>query len=210
MCKEDGSQCWCCCKVGPQGVPGQNGSQGIQGQTGIQGQEGPPGPKGECPHCCDIAYFNVYSNQEQLIAAYSLPNDAVLFSTMNAFTPDFDFSNFASTGEIVFLKHGVYHISWHVEGRINPPFPEPVPSFSFGLWLDSVLVGGSVASGYTQSPNDDATPVSQEVSIEVLSGSKLILRNACVNSVSLNPNVTGSVFPITAASINCQLLKAIA
>lgn len=46
-----------------------------------------------------------------------------------------------------------------------------------------------------------------DVIVEVQAGQRLKLRNTSVSLVNLNPNVTGSVFPITIASINIDCLK---
>jgi len=60
------------------------------------------------------------------------------------FVYDFDLTNAASTGEIKFLKSGVYQLSWVLQASTTPPIPNPVPSWSFGLWLNGVLVPGSI------------------------------------------------------------------
>lgn len=228
MCKEhDHDHMWehkrCCgCKEGPQGVPGMQGQQGIQGVMGQQGVAGSPGPQGpqglqgppgkDCEHhekdcCCDM-FFNLFSSMPQTISAYSNPGDAVLFDKMNAFSVgDFDFSMSAVSGDVKFLKAGVYAIRWQLEGRILPPVPDPVPSWSFGLWLNGVLVPGSIYSAFTQSPNDSVILDCAEVIIDVQGNDVLKLRNTCVSAVELNPSVTGSVFPITIASLVVSSLK---
>jgi len=71
------------------------------------------------------------------------------------------------------------------------------------------LVPGSIYSGFTQAAGDDACHSTGDVIIEVKAGDMIRLRNTSVSLVSLNPNVTGSVFPITIASINIECLKLI-
>ena len=122
-------------------------------------------------------------------------------------SPDFDLSQMNITGDLKFLKHAIYHLAWQLQARITPPVPNPVPSWSFGFWLNGVLVPGSIYSGFTQAPGDDAAHSTGDVIIEVKAGDLLRLRNTSVPAVSLNPNVTGSVFPITIASINVESLK---
>jgi hypothetical protein len=122
-------------------------------------------------------------------------------------TGDFDLSQMNVNGDIKFLKHGIYHIQWQLQARIVPPVPSPVPSWSFGFWLNGVLVPGSIYSGFTQAPGDDACHSTGDVIIEVQAGDLLRLRNTSASPVNLNPNVTGSVFPITIASINIEGLK---
>jgi len=216
-----------CCQQGPQGVPGLQGPQGIQGvpgpqgvsglpgMQGSQGMQGPQGPAGKDCDCTNssLPYGNVYATVAQVIQAYNVPAvaDTVLFSSQNAISSplDFDLSQMNVTGDVKFLKHGIYHMAWQLQARITPPIPSPVPSWSFGFWLDGVLVPGSIYSGFTQAPGDDACHSTGDVIIEVKANQLLRLRNTSVSSVNLNPNVTGSVFPITIASINIECLKSL-
>lgn len=235
MCRDCDSKDWeskkCCgCKEGPQGVPGIQGPQGIQGVhgqdgaqgpmglTGLQGPQGAQGPPGkdcdshptpsECD-CCD-RYANLYASVAQVIGAYSSPTDTVLFDSQNKVSAgDFDLTQANTTGDIKFLQHGIYHIQWQLQARIVPPVPDPVPSWSFGFWVNGILVPGSIYSGFTQAPGDDACHSTGDIIIEVQAGDKIRLKNTSVSSVNLNPNVTGSVFPITIASINIECLKAL-
>lgn len=211
-----------CCEQGPQGVSGPQGPQGIQGQpgpqgpmgvTGMQGPQGLQGPKGDPGKDCDctqsgMIYANLFATVPQIVGSYSSSNDMVLFDDQNAVSAgDFDLSLMNSTGDIKFLKHGIYNIAWLLQARITSPVPNPTPSWSFGFWLNGVLVPGSIYSGFTQAPGDDACHSSSELIIEVKPGDLLRLRNTSISSVNLNPNVTGSVFPITIASINIVGLK---
>lgn len=220
MCKEDMHRC---CEQGPQGVPGLQGPQGIQGvsgaqgiagQTGAQGPQGMQGPAGQDCDCTQtgssLPYASVYASVAQLIQPYNGPAvaDQVLFNSINSVSDplDLDLSQMNVNGDIKFLKHGIYHIAWQLQARIAV-LVQPVPSWSFGFWLNGILVPGSIYSGFTSSPNDDAAHSTGDVIIEVKAGDILRLRNTSVNAVSLNPNITGSVFPITIASINIECLK---
>lgn len=226
MCKEDMSYDRCCLQ-GPQGVPGEQGSQGIQGVPGaqgangsqgiqgVQGMQGPQGPAGKDCDCsggsaCEM-YANVYASIPQIVGPYLAVNDMVLFDKQNAVSAaDFDLSMMGVDGSVKFLKHAVYHLQWQLQARILPPVPFPVPSWSFGFWINGVLVPGSIYSGFTQAPGDDACHSTGDVIIEVQVGDALKLRNTSVSSVNLNPSVTGSVFPITIASINIECVKKLA
>ena len=231
MCNEDMKKCVCCCEQGPVGPAGLQGEQGLQGQAGPQGIMGPAGPQGPrglqgpagkdgvCnPEDChnqmgEFPYLNAYASIAQVIQPYNVPavNDQVKFDQQNANSGalDFDVSQMNVAGDIKFLKHGIYHMTWQLQARIATPVPVPVPSWSFGFWLNGVLVPGSIYSGFTQAPGDDAAHSTGDVIIEVKAGDMLRLRNASVSLVNLNPSVTGSVFPITIASINIECLKLI-
>lgn len=229
MCNENMNHEWkrcpCCCEQGPQGPAGMQGPQGVQGVPGVQGIPGPTGaqgpqgmqgPKGDPGKDCDctqgggLPYANVYATQAQVIQPYNNAADVVLLDAQNAVSAgDFDLTNANTMGEIKFLKHGIYHLSWQLQARIATPVPTPVPSWSFGFWLDNVLVPGSIYSGFTQAPGDDAAHSTSELVIEVKANQVLKLRNTSISVVNLNPNVTGSVFPITIASVNVEGLKLI-
>lgn len=225
MCKEDYNyhkRC-CDCQEGPQGVPGEQGQQGLQGPAGPQGSpgvqgvqgprglQGPPGKDCESHNrqceCCE-SYLNVYGSPPQIIQSFGNGADAVLFQGTNASTPlDFDTAMMAINGEVKFLKSGVYCINWGAEAKVQPPIPQPTPSFSFGLWLNNVVVPGSVISGYTQAPNDDTLHISSEVIINVNSGDILKMRNASAYILDMSPNTVGIQFPVVVASLNIHCLK---
>ena len=227
MCNHEMSEWKRCCgceqgPVGPAGAQGMQGIQGVPGPQGAPGAMGPEGPRGlqgapgkDCQpsddcSCCD-RYANVYASQAQVIGAYSSATDTVKFDQQNSVSAgDFDLSMANVTGDVKFLKHGIYHLAWQLQARIVPPVPSPVPSWSFGFWMNGVLVPGSIYSGFTQAPGDDACHSTGDVIIEVNAGDSLKLRNTSVSAVNLNPSVTGSVFPITIASINIECLKALA
>jgi hypothetical protein len=128
-----------------------------------------------------------------------------LFNSQNAVSVgDFDLSLMGVDGSIKFLRAGVYSIGWLLQARITPPIPDPVPSWSFGFWNNGILIPGTVYSGFTQAPGDDACHSSSEAIVKMAVGDVLKLRNTSVSPVSLNPAITGSVFPITIASINIK------
>ncbi len=225
MCKEDHKKDCCCCVQGPQGVPGLQGEQGIQGVpgpqgiaggTGMQGPQGLQGPPGVCSdeQChgrggCE-AYANIFSRTPQDLSAFGAGNDAVLFNLQNAVSvADFDLTMMSVNGDIKFLKSGVYSIAFGVEAKVTPPIPDPVPSFSFGLWKNGGGVPGSEISGFSQSPNDGTLQVTGEVMISVVAGDTIRLRNASSNPVSVFPNVIGISFPVTLANFNIHCLKSI-
>lgn len=238
MCKENMDneyhhKCPCCCEQGPQGprgmqgpqgeqgTAGQQGIQGIPGMDGMQGAQGPMGPQGpkgddgkdcDCSQIGNEPYLSIFASIAQLVQPFNVSAvaDQVMFDMQNANSGalDFDTSQMNVSGEIKFLKHGIYHLAWQLQARIAV-LVQPVPSWSFGFWLNGILVPGSIYSGFTSSPNDDAAHSTGDVIIEVKSGDILKLRNTSVNAVSLNPNITGSVFPITIASINIEGLKSL-
>lgn len=204
-------------ETGPQGEMGQDGIQGpmgpmgLHGAIGIQGVQGIQGPNGkDCEDCGCDCYLNTFATVAQIVGAYSSANDFVKFDAFNAIShPCFDVTLSDITGDIKFLKHGIYHLAWQLQARITPPVPNPVPSWSFGFWLNGILVPGSIYSGFTQAPGDDACHSTGDVIIEIKAGDLLRLRNTSVSSVNLNPSVTGSVFPITIASINIECVKSL-
>ena len=228
MCKDESHKKDCCCCIqGPQGVPGLMGPQGIQGVPGAQGATGPQGiqgvqglqgPPGVCTpeqcqgegcDCCE-SYANVWAQPPQILGPFGSANDSVLFQFQNAVVAaDFDLSMMSVDGSIKFLKSGVYRIAYGAEAKVSQPIPLPVPSFSFGLWKNAVLVPGSTISGYTQAPGDDTIQVGGEVMIVVAANDIVKLRNASSNGVDMTPNTVGIAFPVTVATMNINCLKAV-
>lgn len=230
MCKEEGykrDDCKCqYCLQGIQGVPGLQGEQGVQGVPGAQGIAGQKGDQGimglqgpagkDCSgdhpvepcKCCEY-FANIWAQPPQVLAAFGTGVDAVLFQFQNAVSAgDFDLSMMSIDGSIKFLKSGVYRINFGVEAKVLPPIPFPVPSFSFGLWLNNIIVPGSTISGFTQAVSDDTLQVTGEVMINIAANDVLKLRNASSNSVDMAPNVTGILFPVTVSTMNINCLKA--
>lgn len=226
MCKDD---CYkkdcCCCVQGPQGVPGLQGEQGIQGVpgpqgipggTGMQGPQGLQGPPGVCSDeqchgrdcmCCE-SYCNVWAQPPQILGAFGSATDTVFFQFQNAVTAaDFDLTQMSVNGDVKFLKAGTYSIAYGAEAKVSQPIPLPVPSFSFGLWRNGLLVPGSTISGYTQAPGDDTIQVNGQVMIDILAGDLLRLRNASSNGIDMTPNTVGIAFPVTVATLNIHCLK---
>lgn len=131
---------------GLQGAIGPQGAQGIPGPQGAQGIQGVPGKDCDNTHCC-FRSANIYATIPQIIGPYSSATDTVILDATNWVSPgSFDLTNTPSTGEIIFLKKGVYHLQWQLQARITPPVPNPVPSWSFGFWVNGVLVPGSIYS----------------------------------------------------------------
>lgn len=216
MCKEEHHKK--CCLQGPQGVPGLQGEQGLQGVPGPQGVPGQTGAQGvqglqgvceecDCHHRCHN-WCNVYASPPQILTPFGGGSDSVLFQSQNAVSPgDFDLSMMGINGEVKFLTSGTYYINWGAEAKVEPPIPSPTPSFSFGLWLNNIIVPGSTLSGYTQAPNDDTLHISGDVTIAVMAGDILKLRNASTLTVDMSPNTIGIQFPVTVASLNIHCLK---
>jgi len=226
MCKDDMSKKDCCCCIqGPQGVPGLMGPQGVQGvpgaqgipgQQGVQGTQGLQGPPGVCTpeqchgmgcKCCE-SYANVWAQPPQILGPNGSATDAVVFQFQNAVTAaDFDLSQMPVDGSVKFLKAGVYSIAYGAEAKVSQPIPLPVPSFSFGIWKNNVLIPGSTISGYTQAPGDDTIQVNGQVMIDIVAGDVIKLRNASSNGVDMTPNTVGIAFPVTVATLNIHCLK---
>lgn len=188
--------------IGPKGDTGAQGNDGAQGPPGPQGPAGSSGPE---------VFFNIYASTAQTVSEYLGADDVVHFDSVNALSSvsDFDLTGINTTGSVIFLKHGIYQIEWVTQARATPPIPNPVPSWSFGIWADATLLPGSVYSGYTQAPGDDPAHCTAILQHEIRAGQVMKMRNASVTSVDLNPNVGGSVFPITIATLVVTMLKAL-
>ncbi len=191
---------------GPAGLQGATGSQGPQGVQGPQGSQGPvgvQGPQGVQGPCCQSplvsqSVANVYSVADKSI----LPGAAITFENTNEITAgDFDLSLMSTTGQITFLKTGIYSIAWMVEGRLTPPFPAPVPAWALSLYLDGVPVPGSCFSAFTLFPEELTRSPAGAVIIAVTAGQVLTLRSTSTLPISLISSIPGSLQPETCAAI---------
>jgi hypothetical protein len=127
---------------------------------------------------------------------------------LNAFFPasDYNFTN-AVLGQIVYNRAGVYSISWGVQANLTPPIPAPVPSWSFALFLNGVIIPGTEFTGFNESPNNNPVHTSGQAIVTIPAGGVLELRNVTTLAVTLNPNILGSAVPSTVASINSIALQ---
>ncbi len=185
---------------GANGAPGPKGPAGPSGPTGAQGGQGMQGPMGPQGPCCPRAggVANVYSSLDQIIGS----GESVLFENANAFTVgEFDLTMAPTTGDITFLKSGVYVISWTIEGQLLPPYPDPVPGWSFALFLDSLPVPGSCFSGFNIFLEELTNMVSGGVAITATAGQVLSLRSTSTLPVSVLSSTPGSLLPGTSASL---------
>jgi hypothetical protein len=172
------------------------------------GNDNGNGDNHDCP-CCE-SFLNVFGLPPQQLTAFGAGNDAVKFQANNALTPlDFDLSTMSVDGSVKFLKAGIYYVSWGVQARVQQPIPLPVPSFSFGVWRNDILIPGSTLSGYTQAPGDDTVHLNGEIIIEVAANDEIKIRNAAAVNVDLDPNTVGIQFPVTVSTLNVFCLKEI-
>lgn len=189
----------CICPPGIQGIVGPQGIQGPQGLTGSQGPQGLTGPQGPCCSTVGVpSVIGLYSLVDQSL----LLGDAVLFENVGMVTPgDFDFSLASTTGEIIFLKSGVYSVTWRADGLLTPPFPSPVIEWSLTLYLDGVAVPGSSYSGFSLFPAEFSTNTAATTLIAVTAGQVLTLKNTTTLPVSLIASSLGSIVISNSASL---------
>lgn len=225
MCKDQSNSmsyrdCPCCCEQGPQGPMGLQGPQGIQGvpgaqgaigPQGIQGNAGAQGPKGDAGKDCDCsqsnmaASFNIYSNVDQHLTPANSSTDFAKFEAQNYADANFDLSQVNVTGEIKFLKAGKYLVLYGTNGRLEAPFPSPVPSWGMGLFKNNVLVPGSIQAAFSQSPDDDSLCLNNEVIIDVMANDLIKLRSVSNNNVFLKSVDTDLLYPVS--SVNMAAIR---
>lgn len=224
MCKdyhEWHRDCPCCCEQGPQGVPGLQGPQGIQGpagpqgvpgQMGAQGPQGMQGPKGDkgdpgkdCDCSSSVAYLGIYSLQDQTLASLSSPK--LELTSVNSGALDFDISSAATTGEVKVLKHGIYQVCWGLDGKLTPPYPFPVPAWSFALYRNGVSVSGATSGSFSISPDELVVHDSAQIVMEIMAGDVLKVVNTATLSVDAISTLLGSLIPIASARFNMFSLK---
>jgi hypothetical protein len=159
--------------VGPTGPTGDQGLEGPIGQTGATGPvgsvgpTGPTGPQGIPGGIIDYAYFY---NTDQLTLQ---PNQPVQFSN-----PLINSSGILyNTGNITLVNAGVYSVNF---------VTEPAQSSNFALFLNSIIVSGSVYNtnyGHTivNVPSNGMTLNLVNITLsnidipQILSGSQLVV-----------------------------------
>jgi hypothetical protein len=141
---------------------------------------------------------NVYSLLDQAVPSGA----SVLFQNTNAIVAaDYDTSLMSTTGAITFLKTGTYSIGFTVEGQLTPPFPSPVPAWSFSLYLDGIPVPGGCFSSFTLFPDELVTTAAGTVVVPVNAGQVLTLQSTSTLPVSITSSLSGSTIPVTSASL---------
>ncbi len=175
-------------RTGPQGV---SGIQGLAGPQGIQGEMGPQGVTGG-------AVASLYSVLDQSLAS----GGVVVFEGANTVSSSsYDVSAASSLGQIVFLKSGVYNISWGVEGKLTPPFSNPPPAWALSLYLDGVPVPGSCFPGFTLSPNGSSAFAGGRLAVAALAGQVLTLQSVSNLPITLSATTVGVFVPTISASL---------
>lgn len=203
---------------GPQGLPGSPGSAGPpgpigvtgpigpQGATGVQGPIGPMGPQGPQGVSGGGSICSVYSQALQVIQPFGSPGSVVTFGNASEVFPpsDYDISGAPSNGELVVMTHGIYLVTYTIEAAISAPIPIPILPWSFGLYLDGVLVPGTVHAGFTENTLNQPSEINERRAFEILPGQVLTLQNTSNQVIAFNPTIEGTSFPITVASMNIE------
>lgn len=189
--------------VGPAGAPGTQGPQGVAGPQGPQGIQGITGPQGPCCGSLNtVTAVNLYSVADQMIPSMG----TVLFENVNLTTGSFDISMAATTGAVTINTGGIYRLSWSVEGQLTPPFPTPVPAWSFTLYADGVAVPGSTFSSFTLFPDEATSTAAGAVIVNVVAGTVITLQSTATLPVSVISSIPGSLLPQISASLIIEKL----
>jgi hypothetical protein len=160
--------------------------------------------------CCQglVDFVNVYSNLDQTIAAFGNPGSNVLFELANEVSSDFDITMAATTGQITFLRTGVYLMSFSVSGLLVA-FPFPTPLWSFGLFRNGTLIPGSVFSSFSLAPDIILTSAASSCIVQINAGDVVTLQNTTIAAVNLISTAFGSAAPVNSTSLNVTLLQAL-
>lgn len=148
------------------------------------------------------SFANYYSTTLQTLAS----GDSVAFENSNEVRKfDIDVTN----TEIEFHYAGTYQITFTAVGGVSvSAAPEEGP-WSLGLYLNGVLVPGSIAGASSGTDSEDAAAAATivgQVIIAVEKGDILQLKNTASTSVYITPDVSGGVNLNDSASILIQKL----
>lgn len=206
--------------VGPAGPAGAKGDTGEQGPIGLTGAQGPAGPKGDKGDTGEKgekgdpgetlfngAYLYIYSNRDQPLDAHKGSTDFAKFESVGVTSGDFDLSMANTDGSVKFLKAGTYKLSYDVDGRLEAPFPSPVPSWGVALYKNDLLIKGSGQAGFSQSPDDDAICLNSQIIVDVAENDIIKLRNITMAPIFLKAMHEELVDPVGSAVFTAMQIR---
>ena len=201
----------CICPPGPIGPSGPQGSlgaqgpigpQGLPGQQGATGPHGPTGPRGPC--CPQIKPFtSIYSLTDQILC----PGQSVVLELISDTTASFDLTMAPITGAVKVLRAGHYSINWEVDGLLTPPYSGPVLAWSFALYVNGVLVPGSVSGSFSTDPDDICTQNSGTLIMPLSAGDVVTLVNTSTADFTAVATIPGSSVPVVSARLNMERIS---
>lgn len=178
-----------------------NSTNGSDRKKCCQGIQGVPGQ--DC--ACTTAYLSIFTLTDQTIPSLSSPTLEQLNITSGS--ADFDISNAATTGEVKVMNHGVYLLSWAVDGKLTPPYPFPVPAWSFEIYRNGVGIVGTSSAAFSITPDDLVVHDSADAILELFAGDVLKIVNTSTLSVNVVSNPVGSLITISSVRFNLNLIK---
>jgi hypothetical protein len=134
-----------------------------------------------------------------------VPGASAFFELVSATTTDFDVNLAPITGDITALKKGYYSVQWEVDGMLTDVIFPP-PSWSFGIYINGLLVASSTSGSTTLSLEDVVTNNSGSSIFLLNAGDVVSLKNISLNAVSLVSNPVGTAQPVASARLNIILL----
>lgn len=193
---------------GVQGVAGPAGTQGPVGPQGVQGVIGPQGPVGPIGPCCGTSggtngFLSLYSLENQLIPSLGV----LILEQVNTSSSLFNITSAPINGQVTVLQHGIYEISFGVNGLLTPPIPFPIPGWSLGIYKNGVLIAGSVSGAFTISGDDICTINTATFQFEFFPGDIVEVVNTSTNTITAISTLNGSLAPITSVRLSFNLLK---
>ncbi len=152
------------------------------------------------------AWANVYSIIPQILNVYSGVKDYTTFECCNS-VKDIDISNASFLGEIKIIKDGTYKISWQANGSLQPPIPNPINSWTLGLFINDKFVEGSGSVAFVSSFNNNLSYTSGSLILNLKFGDIIKLKNLSnLANISLNQINSSFVFPITSIGLEIFML----
>lgn len=196
---------------GKDGLPGAQGPMGPMGPQGLKGDQGPKGDCVACPcNCGEPEFCQVYSQKAQTLTAspgLNMEGGQLIFENLVVSTANIDASQAGITGDIIVNKAGWYEIFKSINGTLNP-LSQPLIGWAVGLFVNDVLVPGSLEVNMTLSPDQQDNQVSFEFMVHLNKGDKLglyNLTNVPLLANNANPGINAAV---NSASLKLELVKA--
>ncbi len=196
--------------TGLQGIPGRNGDQGpigLQGPQGLIGPQGVQGIQGLSGKDCDCEsvaqYLSIYSLTDQVVPSLASP----FLNLVNSASAGFDISAAPVSGEVKILNHGIYSVNWGFDGKLQPPYPFPIPAWALGIYKNGVLLPGTTSGSFSITPDDICVHDSADAIVELKAGDIIKIVNLSTMTILGVSNPVGTLFPIASARLNISLIK---
>lgn len=170
-------------KDGNPGPQGPQGPAGIDGKRGLPGPMGPQGPRGEKGADGNFCGLSTYSNAYSLVSQLIDSGSPILLELSAVNTSDIELLQAGVDGSVIINSDGLYYVTYDVTGQLFNGFFNG--KWSVGLYLDDVLIPGTIHAAYKVS-QDSLDTITGNILVNIKSGQVLQIINTTSEQILLN------------------------